>query len=587
MREQVGSFMPIVARPVSRPCAVWALIMALALACAAQAEWVWDRDLGWIDMSERPTQTDRGLFAYATGLFVRGDYAAAADVFQRVEEKFPESPFAIKSRFGRAKCAVHLGKPAEAAKLCDALLAAKPESLRRDELDAFVRELAAQLQPSDPKRAGELLNRLGEGAPAVKPQSEAPIAPADLARGQGEAGGVRPGSEPVAAPASDPEARFEAMFTAAVSDVDQSRDHGHNEVLLRQAQAKFRELLSADPKGRREKEAREYLDVLDGLLGVAKPAVLRTVIVPKSEDDRTRDLDREARMYHSADDRLPLPPPVAESEELKVPEVDRLALYYEVTRLLEPGYFGDSTEFRRAAKRFRGTAVGETARFYEAECLYRRGQIWPAFDVYEEFMREYAASSRRRKVVEREYAIGQSLADKGQPSRAEDVMEAVAHNASNGPLADDALMFVGRAQLARERFEDARTTFDLVAQGYPRSKWNRAAIFLSGVADVRHSQYTPDNELLLERAQRAFEIYLRDQPDGPFAGEAKRLLSECREKEAQALMNVAHFYERRHQPAAAVVYYDMVMKEHAGSASAETAKESLGPQEAPPEKANP
>src|SRR5208283_468291 len=103
--------------------------------------------------------------------------------------------------------------------------------------------------------------------------------------------------------------------------------------------------------------------------------------------------------------------------------------------------------------------------------------------------------------------------------RAEDVMDAVAHNAGNGPFADDALMFVGRAQLERERFEDARITFDLVAQGYPKSKWNRAAIFESGVADLRHSQYAPDNEMLLDRAQRAFEVYLRDQPDGQFSDE--------------------------------------------------------------------
>ena len=92
-------------RRASRAFVVLALVTVLALACAAQAEWVWDGDLGWIDMSERPVESDRGLFAYATGLFIRGDYAAAADVFQRVEEKFPESPFAIKARFGRAKCA--------------------------------------------------------------------------------------------------------------------------------------------------------------------------------------------------------------------------------------------------------------------------------------------------------------------------------------------------------------------------------------------------------------------------------------------------------------------------------------------------
>ena len=537
MREQVRSFTPIVVRRASRACAVLALVTALALACAAQAEWVWDGDLGWIDMSERPAESDRGLFAYATGLFIRGDYAAAADVFRRVEEKFPESPFAIKARFGRAKCADHLGKPAEAAKLCDELLAAKPESLRREELDAFIRELAAKLERSDPKRAAELLNRLVESQPAGKAQYEALIEQADLARRQGDYDTVRSSLEKLAALASDPEAKYDAMFKAAVNDVAESREREHSETLLRQAEARFRELLSADPKGRHEKEAREYLDAIDGLLKESDP--------------------------------------------------DRRAVYYAVTRLLEPGYSGDSSVFKRAAKRFRGTAVGETARFYQAECLYRQGELWSAFDVYEQFLQEYAASSRRRAIVEREYAIGQALEDQHRRSRAEDVMEAVAHNASNGPLADDALMFVGRAQLDRERFEDARTTFDLVAQGYPKSKWNRAAIFMSGVADLRHSRFTPDNEMLLDRAQRAFEIYLRDQPDGQFADEAKKLLSECKEKEAQTLVDVAHFYERRHEPAAAAVYYKMVLEEHPESASAEAAKSALGRQDEPSKKANP
>jgi outer membrane protein assembly factor BamD (BamD/ComL family) len=295
--------------------------------------------------------------------------------------------------------------------------------------------------------------------------------------------------------------------------------------------------LSADSKGQHAREAREYLDVIDSLLKESEP--------------------------------------------------DRKAVYYAVTRVLETGYGGGASIFKRAAAQFHGTAAGETARFYQAECLYRQGELWPAFKVYEQFMEEYAASNRRRTVVEREYAIGQALEDQHQRSDAEDVMEAVAHNASNGPLADDALMFVGRAQLDRERFEDARTTFDLVAQGYPKSKWNRAAIFLSGVADLRHCRYTPDNEMLLDRAQRAFEMYLRDQPNGQFADEAKKLLSECKEKEAKTLLDVAQFYERQHEPAAAAAYYKMVLEEHPESASAEAAKSALGQQGEPPKKANP
>jgi outer membrane protein assembly factor BamD (BamD/ComL family) len=80
-------------------------------------------------------------------------------------------------------------------------------------------------------------------------------------------------------------------------------------------------------------------------------------------------------------------------------------------------------------------------------------------------------------------------------------------------------------------------------------------------------------------------MYLRDQPNGQFAEEAKKSLAECKEKETQALVNVAHFYERRHQPAAAVVYYKMA--EEAENASSETAKPAPGQPGEAPKKANP
>jgi outer membrane protein assembly factor BamD (BamD/ComL family) len=93
--------------------------------------------------------------------------------------------------------------------------------------------------------------------------------------------------------------------------------------------------------------------------------------------------------------------------------------------------------------------------------------------------------------------------------------------------------------------------------------------------------------MLLDRAQRAFEMYLRDQPEGQFADEAKKLLSECKEKEAQTLVDVAHFYEKRHEPAAAATYYKMALEEYPKSAAAEAAKSALGRQGEPPQKANP
>ena len=52
-------------------------------------------------------------------------------------------------------------------------------------------------------------------------------------------------------------------------------------------------------------------------------------------------------------------------------------------------------------------------------------------------------------------------------------------------------------------------------------------------------------------------------------------------------MDVARFYEKRHESTAAAAYYKMVLEEHPETASAEAAKSALGRQGEPPQKANP
>jgi len=508
-------------------------LLILALGATARAEWVWDGELGWIDMRERPVASDRGLFAYATGLFIRGDYAAAQDVFREVEARFPQSAFAGRAEFGLAKCAVRLGRLEDAARICDGLLAAKLPSGRAEELHPFVLELARSLARANPGRAAELLDRLVPALPPGRLQYEAVSEEAALAMRRGDYGASRSLHEKAVEIAPDAEAKEEATFKAAVNDVVTSRESKHETVLLRRAEERFRNLVNAaaplpagaSGRGRLAKESQDYLDILDSLI--------------------------------------------------TEPDPGRRAVYYDVTRLFEPEYRGDPSVFASAAKQYRDSFTGETALFYQADCLQRQGKLWEAFEVYERFLKEYPASLRRRAAVVGEFAIGQALADQHEQSDAVDVMKAVAQNNSNGPLADDALMFAGRWQLDREKFDDARDSFDQVAQGYPKSKWNRAAIYLGGVADLRHSDFASENEMLLDRAHRAFEVYLKDEPNGQFAAEATQLKKECEEKQARTLLDIARFYDRRGEAVSAVVYYRAVLAEHPDSPFAPAAKLAL------------
>jgi outer membrane protein assembly factor BamD (BamD/ComL family) len=415
----------------------------------------------------------------------------------------------------------------DAARICDGLLAAKPPSVKAEELYPFVLELARSLERVNPGRAAELLDRLAFAVPPGGSSFEVVLEEAALARRRGDFGMSRSLYEKAIQIAPDAGAKEEATFKSAVNYVAMSRDGKHDPVLLRRAEERFRILLGASGRGRFAIESQEYLEIIESLI--------------------------------------------------TEPDAGRRAVYYDVTRLFEPGYSGEpsASAFKSAAKQYRDSFTGETALFYEGDCLQRQGKLWKAFEVYEQFLKDYPASLRRRTAVEREFAIGRALADQHEQSDAVDVMEAVAQSNSNGPLADDALMFAGRAQLDEEKYDDARTTFDLLAQGYPKSKWNRTAIYLGGVADLRRSDLAPDNEMLLDRAHRAFEVYLKDEPDGQFAAEAVRLQKECEVKQARTLLDIARFYDRRGEPVSAVVYYRAVLVQHPGSPSAPAAKLAL------------
>ena len=136
-------------------------------------------------------------------------------------------------------------------------------------------------------------------------------------------------------------------------------------------------------------------------------------------------------------------------------------------------------------------------------------------------------------------------------------------------------MAIGRCQLAAKKYAAAKAAFKTVVEEYPESEWAGAAVFQGGVADLKSSDVSSDNEDLLGKARDAFELYLRRSPDGPFAPEAQERLADCRERQALGLMKIARFYERRKRTQAAAWYYGLLLREHPDSALAAAARTSM------------
>jgi len=504
-----------------------ALAGLFCLAGPARAEWVWDSETGWIDLSASPERSARGLYAYARGLMIRGDFAAAEEVHRQVEREFVTSPWAERAMLGRAQCLERLGRLREALALDEALLKREKKAVRLEEVAAHQLKTLKKLAAVDPRAAIGPLAEAVRAAPDRSLRAEALRALADTRYDCEEYDDARKTYEKLSVEAEDEKARNDAVFRAALADLAFCRKEGHDPERLRRSATAFRRYVESVGEGADADKARLYLWVIDNV---------------------QRETD-------------PLRRPV----------------YYAVTYLPEGRYDEAQPILKRSADKFAGSRAGETGSFFQAECLYLQGEYWDAFKAYEKFLKEYPATVRFRDAVAREFAAGKALKEKGSLSKALVVFERVVDNIPGGPLADDALMYEGYCYLADERYADARISFDQVVSGYAQSEWYYAAVFNAGKADLLGSEFSNDKTEMLSRARRSFDVYLKRRPSGPFAREAQRLLETCLKKQAGELTKVARFYERRNQPLAAAMYYRAVVRvrEHPKSAAAKAAQERL------------
>lgn len=489
------------------------------------ADLVWDRELGWIDMGERPAATDHALFAHATGLYIRGDYAAAEETFLMVEKRFPESPFAPRAMFQRARCATQRGRHVHAVRICDRLLASRPEEINREEVVAFQIEVLAAMAEASPRRAANHLNVAAAEASTPQLQYTALMAEGDAWSRMGNYDFAAAAYAAAMGAAPDANAADEARFRSALSDLDECREHVHHEQRARRAFEGFRACRKGELEGARAVRSAAYAKAIERVLQESDPA------------------HRE--------------------------------VFYAVTYVPEKRYSKAYPVFKRAAKRFRDTAAGETGHFYKAECLYERGKYWKAFRVYESFLRVYPGTIRTRQVVNRQFAVGEEMMSRRKRAHAIAAFEAVAANGPNSPLADDAEMYIGRCHMEKHRYQQAKGAFQSVVELYPGSEWANAALFQGGVADLKTSKYSNDREVLLSNARRAFELYLEVAKDGPFAARADELLQECHERQARDLLDIARFYERRGEPKAAACYHGDIVGRHPESSAAKASRETL------------
>lgn len=255
--------------------------------------------------------------------------------------------------------------------------------------------------------------------------------------------------------------------------------------------------------------------------------------------------------------------------------------------------------------------VAEKARYYQAECLRRDGELPDAADTYNRMLKDFPTGTMREQAVMRMFEIGREwLADvlaeidadqkkasgdataatpgiksavlsafsKSKPfidseGRALELLEKVWYNDPKGPAADQALFLGGYIHFYRGRFDKADDLFSQLIESSANSKY-RAQAYELAILSKNNRAGGPDYDgrkaaeaLKMINSARVSMPELKDRGDF-----LDRQTVMVRLQQAEKDFGTAEFYERTGHPGSAYFCYELVTRRYPGTKFAELAE---------------
>jgi outer membrane protein assembly factor BamD len=151
----------------------------------------------------------------------------------------------------------------------------------------------------------------------------------------------------------------------------------------------------------------------------------------------------------------------------------------------------------------------------------------------------------------------------------------VIKNAPYGTYAPQCQFNIGLAREQQRKFTDAVDAYQKVLDNYPTSSVAANAQYQIGYAWMRSCELGDYDMGAAQKAVFAFQDYLVRYPSSDKAAQAQENIQKLGQKQTQGAFDVAKFYETQHEPRAAFIYYNEVVREDPNSAQAQTAKKRI------------
>jgi outer membrane protein assembly factor BamD len=231
--------------------------------------------------------------------------------------------------------------------------------------------------------------------------------------------------------------------------------------------------------------------------------------------------------------------------------------------------------------------------FFAPEAQFRVGKILEdtadfagAFKAFQTMVQKYPSSDYFEQALNEQYRIA-NLYLAGEPQRiwkipvgpsmdrTVEMYQRIIKNAPYGAYAPQCQFNIGLARETQRRYTDAIDAYQLVLDNYPTSPVAPNAQYQIGYAWMR-SSISGDYDLgAARKAIDAFQDYLVRYPNSDKVVQAQENIQKLGQKQTQGAFDVAKFYETQHEPRAAFIYYNEVVREDPNSAQAQIAKKRI------------
>jgi outer membrane protein assembly factor BamD len=201
-------------------------------------------------------------------------------------------------------------------------------------------------------------------------------------------------------------------------------------------------------------------------------------------------------------------------------------------------------------------------------------------------VQKYPSSDYFEQALDEQYRIA-NLYLAGEPQRiwkipvgpsmdrTVEMYERIIKNAPYGTYAPQCQFNIGLAREQQRRFSDAVDAYQKVLDNYPTSSVASNAQYQIGYAWMRSSSSGDYDLGAARKAVDAFQDFLVRYPTSDKAVQAQENIQKLGQKQTQGAYDVAKFYETQHQPRAAFIYYNEVVREDPNSPQAQEAKKRI------------